>query len=618
MFLYGYLYICVVYLLYVVFDYLCLGDVADLTLNVNEYFVIKSYLNLITMKKFYFTAILLFLASIATVNAQLYMVGEATPGGWTIENSTAMQQDGDAYTWTGNLKIGDFKFLTSNSDWLPCYVATENNKNVEQGVPMELVYRTSETEQSVPDFKFYVTVAAEYTVRVTLGENPTVTLTMQSEAAPVAIPTELYIIGNAAPGGWSLDNATQMTAGENNSFTWTGTMSADSELPDFKFITSRNFNPCYCAASADEAVVFDTPTALVYNDGSGNDFKFIIPETAEYTITVSFTTDGSGNAQGSMVISKKGAAETADVPDALYIVGNVSNWDPAQGIAMSYDEASKTFSYTGDLPDGQVKFLTSNVDWNPCYVAEGALTLISTDSEYALVERTSENEGTVPDYKFYFYSGNYTVTADFSGLKPVLKVSGTINPFNIDYTSLCITGNFNNWTPQPMNKVAENVFEYTAEFPLGDANTFKFRWAKDWWPSLVATAGAKTPCTVGGDNALVYMPQEQTDYDWQFFFEGDGQETRKYTIRVDLAAMTMTATEAPTAVNETGQAALQVSTNGNNIILSNVSGEYMVCNLLGEYVYGVAEDGETVSVNVSSKGIYVVNANGAARKVMVY
>lgn len=572
-----------------------------------------------TMKRIYLLAtMLLFMAGFTTANAQLYMVGDATPGGWTIENSTAMQQDGDAYTWTGNLKIGDFKFLTSNSDWLPCYVATENNKNVEQDVPMELVYRTSETEQSVPDFKFYVTVAAEYTVRVTLGENPTVTLTMQSEAAPVAIPTELYIIGNAAPGGWSLDNATQMTAGENNSFSWTGTMSADSELPDFKFITSRNFNPCYCAASADEAVVFDTPTALVYNDGSGNDFKFIIPETAEYTITVSFTTDGSGNAQGSMVISKKGAAETADVPDALYIVGNVSNWDPAQGIAMSYDEASKTFSYTGDLPDGQVKFLTSNVDWNPCYVAEGALTLISTDSEYALVERTSENEGTVPDYKFYFYSGNYTVTADFSGLKPVLKVSGTTNPFNIDYTSLCITGNFNNWTPQPMNQVAENVFEYTGEFPLGDVNTFKFRWAKDWWPALVATAGAKTPCTVGGDNALVYMPQEQTDYDWQFFFEGDGQETKKYTIRVDLAAMTMTATEASTAVNETGQAALQVSTNGNNIILSNVSGEYMVCNLLGEYVYGVAEDGETVSVNVSSKGIYVVNANGAARKVMVY
>ena len=105
------------------------------------------------MKRIYLLAtMLLFMAGFTTANAQLYMVGEATPGGWTIENSTAMQQDGDAYTWTGNLKIGDFKFLTSNSDWLPCYVATENNKNVEQGVPMELVYRTSEKELSFPDF----------------------------------------------------------------------------------------------------------------------------------------------------------------------------------------------------------------------------------------------------------------------------------------------------------------------------------------------------------------------------------------------------------------------------------------------------------------------------------
>lgn len=555
------------------------------------------------MKKFYFTAILLFLASIATVNAQLYMMGEATSGGWVLENATAMNQGSNGiYTWSGSLKAGDLKFVTTTSDFLPCYVATEENQPVQMDTPMNLVYRAVETE-NIPDFKFMFE-KGNYTITVVTGDNPTMTVSAGPEPA-----NTLYMIGEATQGGWDLAKATAMTYADGK-YTWTGELLSG----DLKFVPTNDFMPCYVAPVENQPVEMDTPMTLIYKESADDavpDNKFMF-EAGKYTIDVVLGDNST------MTVRYEGEPEPADVPDALYIVGNVSNWEPAQGIAMSYDEASKTFSYTGDLPDGQVKFLTSNVDWNPCYVAEDALTLISTDSEYALVERTSENESTVPDYKFYFYSGNYTVTADFSGLKPVLKVSGTINPFNIDYTSLCITGNFNKWTPQPMNQVAENVFEYTGEFPLGEANTFKFRWAKDWWPALVATAGAKTPCTVGGDNALVYMPQEQTDYDWQFFFEGDGQETKKYTIRVDLAAMTMTATEASTAVNETGQASLQVSTNGNNIILSNVSGEYMVCNLLGEYVSGVAEDGETVSVNVSSKGIYVVNANGAARKVMVY
>ena len=53
----------------------------------------------------------------------LYMVGNATPGGWSIPKGTAMNWGGEAdpfkFTWTGDLTEGEFKYDTNiyNDGW---------------------------------------------------------------------------------------------------------------------------------------------------------------------------------------------------------------------------------------------------------------------------------------------------------------------------------------------------------------------------------------------------------------------------------------------------------------------------------------------------------------------
>lgn len=48
----------------------------------------------------------------------IYMVGSATPNGWTLDEATPMTKDGFIYTWEGTLSDGELKFtLDKQDDW---------------------------------------------------------------------------------------------------------------------------------------------------------------------------------------------------------------------------------------------------------------------------------------------------------------------------------------------------------------------------------------------------------------------------------------------------------------------------------------------------------------------
>ena len=55
-----------------------------------------------------------------TAPAQLWIVGDATPAGWNINSPTPLVKDAiDPYvfTYTGELKAGEFKIPTATGDW---------------------------------------------------------------------------------------------------------------------------------------------------------------------------------------------------------------------------------------------------------------------------------------------------------------------------------------------------------------------------------------------------------------------------------------------------------------------------------------------------------------------
>ena len=138
---------------------------------------------------------------------------------------------------------------------------------------------------------------------------------------------KLLVVGDATWGGWSLDQtAVMVKTGDNPEiFTYTGYLNADKE---FKFLTEAQWDrPEYRNASAD---------AYISGDGrlqyGGDDYKFKVSESANYTVTCNLT---------DMTINVSKAAYQA-LPvkhNVLYLVGDATDggWDLGLGtpLAMS-------------------------------------------------------------------------------------------------------------------------------------------------------------------------------------------------------------------------------------------------------------------------------------------
>ena len=141
------------------------------------------------------------LLSVLLVNAQdytqVYLIGDATPNGWANDKAQKMEKVADTeatFSWTGQLKAGDFKLINELNAYQPAFTAVTVDEAIVIGQKHTLVY--NDTDEN--DFKFIIATAGRYTVTADLtGLALTVT-----EAAPVAAP-ELWIMGDAVPGGAS-------------------------------------------------------------------------------------------------------------------------------------------------------------------------------------------------------------------------------------------------------------------------------------------------------------------------------------------------------------------------------------------------------------------------------
>ena len=153
----------------------------------------------------------------------LYMIGDATQGGWALENATALAYDADSktFTWTGDLTVGTegFKFVVSNTAFVPCFVAASEGQQLVSGEQVALVYRENEEAGAPADYKFKVPEDGNYTVVVTMDGTEASMVVTQNSVAPVP---QWYVAGNGNEKGavvydYNHINATTSTSGyENN------------------------------------------------------------------------------------------------------------------------------------------------------------------------------------------------------------------------------------------------------------------------------------------------------------------------------------------------------------------------------------------------------------------
>lgn len=207
----------------------------------------------------------------ASTRRTIYLVGDATPNGWDKDRATLMQQDYDnpnLFSWSGTLRAGEFKLLTTTADWLPCYVRNEQDES-------KMVYR--ENEDDYPDLKWLIASTGNYSIQCDV-EKLTISITRKGGETYSAI----YMIGDATPGGWSWDDITEMQHPEQDIFTYEGML----KRGEIKFPTELKSDWSGEMLFAPEPNCEPTENGTFDAHKGDPDNKWVIPAAGNWSIRI--------------------------------------------------------------------------------------------------------------------------------------------------------------------------------------------------------------------------------------------------------------------------------------------------------------------------------------------
>ncbi len=313
------------------------------------------------------------------VTKTLYLIGDATPNGWSAEDATEMKpvtNTPKAFSWTGNLSAGEFKLITTLGEFLPSYNRGENDT--------KLVLRESDAD---PDNKFIITEGGTYTIKVNL-----ISMAISITRGEGPEFTELWFVGN--PTSW---NFKPMTVNPLDPFVfhYNDDLSAGGE---FKIGTAEgNWDAVFFRPGINEQ---PEGTNLDVDKWAGDpDYKWNIP---------------GGVYKIKLDIRDMKIDIIPFIPFAMiYLVGDASpnGWDIVNATPMTATSDPYKFTWTGRLNIGELKFtLDKQDDWNGAWFTAGEADKNPTGD----VEQMIYNyPGAGVDYKWRIpEAGTYTIELD--------------------------------------------------------------------------------------------------------------------------------------------------------------------------------------------------------------
>ena len=313
------------------------------------------------------------------VTSTLYMIGDATPNGWSADNATELTVDANdptIFRTQVQLVPGEYKFITSKGQFLPSY-----NKGASDNT---LVYRTADDQ---PDDKFRIEEGGLYKVTVNLSDMTV--LTEQMEGPPY---TQLWGVGSAMPNGWDLDNAAPLVQSQADPFifTYTGMLIADGEL---KIATAKDWGASFYRPTVADAPITHTAVQLSAGDP---DNKWKIVETGYYKVTLNLRT---------MTIAFE--------PVNLYLVGDAgpNGWNIETPAPMTKN--GSVYTYTGPLTAGELKISKFKGGWcDGEWINSATADQAITNGAYITTQGCDgpDNKWRVTDAS----AGNYTITIDLA------------------------------------------------------------------------------------------------------------------------------------------------------------------------------------------------------------
>jgi len=154
----------------------------------------------------------------ASPYSKLWIIGDAVPKGWDISTPDSMisnPNNGFLFKYNQVLKAGEFKIATAaTGDFsVPFYMPLINHPDLSQ-TAVQLV------QSGGVDYKWNITNPGPYKITLNL-------LDMSIHIVPFQAYTKLWIVGDATPNGWNIDNPSVMVAtSDPNVFTYTGHLNA--------------------------------------------------------------------------------------------------------------------------------------------------------------------------------------------------------------------------------------------------------------------------------------------------------------------------------------------------------------------------------------------------------
>ena len=286
----------------------------------------------------------------------LYMVGDATPNGWSIDNPTPLQPSPDdelVFTWEGTLYKGELKLCLSGGSWDAPFIRPENNGTE--------ICKTDITDQKFimhagdPDNKWKVTHAGEYRLVFNLRNWTMSTVFLAESAGPVITPIEtetVYMLGDATPNGWDNNNPTELVKKSQYIFEYEGELKAGEMKAccekgswDVPFIRP-SFGDCKIGKGGVESpeFVFSTSPDNKWRIEDAGKYRLIF-DLEHWTVKAEF-------------LDQPSEGNTPIETETLYIIGDATpnGWSMDNPTAFTRDADDKyLFTWEGELKTGEMK-----------------------------------------------------------------------------------------------------------------------------------------------------------------------------------------------------------------------------------------------------------------------
>lgn len=310
---------------------------------------------------------------------ELYLVGDATPGGWNITNPTPMAQDSintALFRWNGPLKAGEIKISTFKGDW--CDGQWLNASIADQ--PLSVATYIITEGCAGPDNKWKVqpTEAGVYDVVIDLNAN-SIKFNLISKGVSDVTLSSLYV--------------------------------SKGELQPAFNPSVTNYNLLLPIETTSVNIVPEATDAKSNVVGGG-----VITIAGDTLVEIVVSGDDQVSVQTYKI--NISVARAGEIYSNLYLVGDAtpSGWNIAEPTPMVKDSKNPNlFTWSGYLNAGEFKFSTFTGDWcdgDWLLAAEADYAVADVDCEFTVYTGCAPGE---EDLKWRVQEGeedDYLITVD--------------------------------------------------------------------------------------------------------------------------------------------------------------------------------------------------------------